>query len=141
MKILKEGEAEEEEIEEEQIELPKPKDIEIKIEPLFVKENEVKKLNCIISNNSEKVLSDIKISVYLDSDILSSENIKKIDKESFYTINFDLPKLKSGEYNLRVVLDIGGSKSEERRKLFVGAEKKVKKIKSDLDKEIEEMLR
>ncbi|MEM5812073.1 MAG: N-6 DNA methylase [Candidatus Aenigmatarchaeota archaeon] len=141
LKILKEGEAEEEEIEEEQIELPKPKDIEIKIEPLFVKENEVKKLNCIISNNSEKALSDIKVSVYLDSNLLSSEDIKKIDKESFYTINFDLPKLKSGEYNLRVVLDIGGSKSEERRKLFVGAEKKTKKIKSDLDKEIEEMLK
>ncbi|MFH7873581.1 MAG: CARDB domain-containing protein, partial [Candidatus Aenigmatarchaeota archaeon] len=128
LRILKEGEAEEEEREEEeQLELPNPKDIEIKIEPLFVKENEVSKLNCIISNNSEKVLSDIKVSIYLDSNLLSSENIKKIDKESFYTINFELPKLKSGEYNLRVVLDMNGNKSEERRKLFVGAKKKAKK--------------
>ncbi|MEM4647956.1 MAG: hypothetical protein QXO12_01435 [Candidatus Pacearchaeota archaeon] len=77
----------------------------------------------------------------MDSNLLSSENIKKIDKKSFYTINFELPKLKSGEYNLRIILDIHGSKSEERRKLFVGAEKKTKKFKSALDKEIEEMFR
>ncbi|MFH8119861.1 MAG: N-6 DNA methylase [Candidatus Aenigmatarchaeota archaeon] len=142
LRILKEGEAEEEESEDEEpIELPKPKDIEIKIEPLFIKENEASKLSCTIFNNSEKTLSDIKLAVYLDSKLLSSENIKNIDKGSFHTISFEPPKLKSGEYDLRILLDIDGIKTEEKRKLFVGAEKKAKKFKSALDKEIEEMLK
>jgi methylase of polypeptide subunit release factors len=141
MKILKEGEVEEEESEEEEIVLPKTKDIEIKIEPLFIRENEVSKLNCIIFNNSEKSLSNVKVSIYLDSKSLSSEEIKKIDKNSSETISFNLPELKSGEYDLRILLDIDGNKSEEKRKLFVGVEKKAKKVKSTLDEEIEKMLK
>jgi methylase of polypeptide subunit release factors len=140
LKILKEGEVEEEESEEEEIILPETKDIEIKIEPLFIRENEVSKLNCIIFNNSEKSLSNVKISIYLDSKSLSSEEIKKINKNSSEAISFNLPKLKSGEYDLRILLDIGGNKSEEKRKLFVGKEKKERKVKSELDKEIENML-
>jgi methylase of polypeptide subunit release factors len=141
LRILKEGEVEEEDSEEEQIQLPKAKDIEIKIKPLFIKENEVSKLNCIISNNSEKSLSNVKVSIYLDSKLLSSEEIKKIDKDSFEAISFNLPKLKSGEYDLQILLDNDGNKSEEKRKLFVGVEKKAKKVKSTLDEEIEKVLK
>jgi hypothetical protein len=141
LRILKEGEVEEEESEEEEIQLPKPKDIEIKIEPLFIKENEVSKLKCIISNNSEKSLPNIKVSIYLYSKSLCSEEMKKIDKNSSETISFNLPELKSGEYDLRILLDIDGNKSEEKRKLFVGVEKKAKKVKSTLDEEIERMLK
>lgn len=140
LKILKKGEVEGEEIKEEEIVLPKAKDIDVKVEPLFIKENETNKLSCIISNNSDKPLSNVKINVYLGSKSLVSENIKKIDEKSFQTINFNSPKLKFGEYELRIVLDISGNESEERRKLFVGTEKKIKKTKSDLDKEIERML-
>jgi hypothetical protein len=42
---------------------------------------------------------------------------------------------------LQILLDINGDKIEERRKLFVGKEKKTKKVKGDLDKEIEKILK
>jgi SAM-dependent methyltransferase len=141
LKILKEGEVEEEESEEEEIILPKAKDIDVKVEPLFIEENETNKLSCIISNNSDKPLSNVKTNVYLGSESLVSESIKKIDEKSFQTINFNSPKLKPGEYELRIVLDIGGNKIEEKRKLFVGSEKKAKKVKSTLDEEIERALK
>jgi hypothetical protein len=141
LKILKEGEVEEEEeSEEEEIILPKAKDINVKVEPLFIKENEANEMNCIISNNSDKLLTDIKVSIYLGTELLTYENIKKIDGKSFQTIIFNSPKLKSGEYELRIILDINGDKIEEKRKLFVGSEKKVRKTESELDKEIEKML-
>jgi len=142
LKILKEGEVEEEEEnEEEEIILPKAKDIDLKVEPLFIEENETNKLSCIISNNSDKPLSNVKTNVYLGSESLVSESIKKINEKSFQTINFNSPKLKPGEYELRIVLDIGGNKIEEKRKLFVGSEKKAKKVKSILDEEIERVLK
>jgi methylase of polypeptide subunit release factors len=141
LKILKEGEVgEEEESEEEEIVLPKGKDIEVKVEPLFIKENESQKLDCMVFNNSNNPLSNIKVNVYLDSKSLDSGEIKKIDKNSSKTISFNSPKLKSGEYELRIILDISGNKIEEKRKLFVGREKKERKVKSELDKEIEKIL-
>lgn len=141
LRILKEGEVEEEETEEEEIVLPKAKDIELKVEPLFIQENEVKELQAYITNNSNKIVEKLKVEIYLENKLLTSQQIKKIDSNSSTNFGFKIHKLESGEHELKLIVDIDGSKIEEKRKLFVGTEKKMKKVKRDLDEEIERILK
>ncbi len=139
--ILKEGELEEEETEDEETILPKPKEIEVRIDPLFIEENKSKELKLTIKNNSAQTLYDVKIDVLIDSELLISKSVKRIDKESSEVIVFALPKLKSGEYEVKILLNIGGITTEEKRKLFVGHEKRERKVKSILDEEIKSVLK
>jgi len=142
LKILKEGEVEEEEeSKEEEITLPEVKDIDIKVEPLLIKENEEKELSCSIKNNLDNPIHNVKIEVLLQSKSLVKKEFKKIAKSSSKMISFKTPKLKAGEYELLINFEIDGDMVKEKRKLFVKGKKRKKKIKSALDEEIEKLLR
>jgi nitrate reductase NapAB chaperone NapD len=141
MNLLKEGEIEEEEEEGKDIILLKNKDIETKIEPLFIQENESKELTVNISNNTDATIEKLKTEVYLKKELLNSQEIRKIDSYSSVSYTLKVSKLKRGEHELTVILDVNGSKTEEKKMLFVGAEKKSKKLISPLDKEIKRLIK
>jgi hypothetical protein len=138
--IFREGEIEEDEEEEEEIALPPEKEIDIKVDPLLIAEDRTQEMTLTISNNMERNLSKVGVKVSLDDKVLCSEEIKRIKSKSSDSIAFESPKLKSGEYELRIALDMAGEKVEEKRKLFVETKKKEKKIKPSRIKGIEEML-
>ena len=140
LKILKEGEIEEEEKEEEEVIFP-IKDIEVKVEPLLVNEEEEKEIVCSISNNMDKDMENVRIKILLDSKDVVTKKSNRIKKSSSESVLFKIPKLKAGEYELVIKIKFDEKALAEKRKLFVKKKEKEKKIKSVLDEEIERMLK
>ncbi|HEC76568.1 MAG TPA: hypothetical protein ENI33_04840 [Thermoplasmatales archaeon] len=142
--ILKEGEIPEEEEEgseeEEETVLP-VEEVEVSVEPLLINENVEKELSCIISNNMEKDLQEVKIEILLNSNNLATKKIDKIEKTSLKNISFKVPKLKAGEYELIIKIKFEKNVLTEKRKLFVKKRKRKEIAKSALDDEIERMLK
>jgi len=140
--ILKEGEIleeEEEGEEEQQIVLPK-KDIEINVNPLLIEENKQQELTFSVQNDTDKPIKDVKLEVKLKSKSLLTETIKEIKPNDLVSLKFTVPKLKSGEYELEIHFSSQNVKFKELRKLFVREKKGIKKTKSSLDDELENLL-
>ena len=141
LRILKEGEIEEEEGEEEEgVVLLKEEKIEIELEPLLINENESQEMEIKIANHLKTEIQNAVVKVMLEDKHLFKGEIAGIGSGETGALTFNSPKLRSGQYPLKVILEHENGKEEEIKTLFVRAAK-VKKGKSLFDEELEEMLK
>lgn len=70
------------------------------------------------------------------------KEIREIKPSSEVSFKFKIPKLKSGEYELKIEFSFDDKKVEETKKLFVKSKKPFQKeTKGPLDEELEELLK
>ncbi|MEM5861324.1 MAG: N-6 DNA methylase, partial [Candidatus Aenigmatarchaeota archaeon] len=141
--ILKEGEITEEESNKEEIPITlHKKDIEIKIEPLLIEENIEKELTILIRNNTLQSIKNGNLKINLKSKNLLIKEIREVKPSSEVSFKFKIPKLKSGEHELKIEFSFDNKKIEETKKLFIKSKKSPQKeTKGPLDEELEELLK
>jgi len=141
LRILKEGEIEEEGGEEEEgVVLLKEEKIEIELEPLLINENESQEMEIKIANHLKTEMRNVVVKITMEDKPLFKGEIAGIGSGETGALTFNSPKLRSGQYPLKVILEHENGKEEGIKTLFVRAAK-VKKGKSLFDEELEEMLK
>jgi len=141
LRILKEGEVEEEGGEEEEgVVLLKEEKIEIELEPLLINENESQEMEIKIANHLKTEIQNAVVKVMLEDKPLFKGEIAGIGSGETGALTLNSPKLRSGQYPLKVILEHENGEEEEIKTLFVRAAK-VKKGKGLFDEELEEMLK
>lgn len=141
LRILKEGEVEEEGGEEEEgVVLLKEEKIEIELEPLLINENESQEMEIKIANHLKTEMRNVVVKITMADKPLFKGEIAGIGSGETGALTFNSPKLRSGQYPLKVILEHENGKEEEIKTLFVRAAK-VKKGKGLFDEELEEMLK
>ncbi|MEM4317987.1 MAG: N-6 DNA methylase [Candidatus Nitrosocaldus sp.] len=120
--ILKEGEVQEEEEAEEEITLPKEEGMKLSLEPLLINESQSQEINVKLTNNFDFDVKDLKLKISL-KDIVIEKEVEKIEKGEEKVLKFSCPKLKTGQYTLKIKIafSVNGQKKviEEERTLFV----------------------
>jgi hypothetical protein len=139
LRILKEGEVEEEEGKEEEVVLPKEEKIEIELEPLLIKENESQEMEIKVANHLKTKIQNAVVKIMMEDNLLFKGEIAEIKSERTEILVFNSPKLRSGQYPLKVILEHENEGEEEIKTLFVRG--KTEKRKSLFDEELEEMLK
>ena len=144
LKIFREGETEEEETEEEAA-LPKAEEIKLMLEPLFVDEDLSKEAKIGITNNLAGDIENAEVMVVLGSEKLLEQKIGEIRKDETKVLEFVLPRLKEGQYKLRItfIYEINGKKARmiEEKTLFVKSRKRDVAARTNFDDELDSLLR
>jgi len=142
--ILKEGEAPEEEEEIEKITPISLKPVEIKVEPLLIKEKKLAEMRVTIMNNTNETTRNVKLVVYLRGDKIFECDAKKVGSNTSEIASFNLPELTGGQYEMSFSMEFNIGKERktlsEKRTLYVKKGKEEKKEKAEFDKELEDLL-
>ena len=118
--------------------MPKEEKIEIELEPLLIKENESQEIEIRIANYLKTEIRNAVVKVMMEDISLFKGEIAEIGSERAGVLRFNSPKLRSGEYLLKVVVEHENGKEEAMKTLFVRG--KVEKEKGLFDEELEEMM-
>lgn len=143
LQLLEEGEAEIEEEGEETIS-KEPEEIKISIDPLLIEEDTEQMATLELVNNLNTPIKNVNIKIFKFNEIIVEKNWDVIKPNSKCVFDFNLPKLKSGEYELTVNLTYIAHREKQikefNKNLFVQKKKIVEKPKSVWDEDIEKLL-
>ena len=109
-------------------EITEEEKIEIELEPLLIKENESQEMEIKIANHLKTEIQNAVVKVMLEDKHMFKGEIAEIGCGETGALTFNSPKLKSGQYPLKVILEHENRKEEEIKTLFVRTAK-VKKGK------------